>query len=286
MHWLHDRRSVVAGSGDRPGDLGHQHGRRAEDDAAVAGAVVPPGSPARRSRPTITVRGAGPGIRSWRCIEGHRLTGERRYLAKADQLIRRCVHPADDIDALELLDAERRWSIHRVPAGRRQVPGLQDRARRSGRVVRVRARRCCTMRAGWRSTKSRISIAARSCEYPTETWAAQDVAEVRRVRVCRPACRSRPSAIASPSARRFFFDYSMTTLLGEKTRAFARPVVLLLSNGWMQLGRRAIRQRPRPSGAATRGSDRPSVSSRRRRSPNGACWPSAPRRPPSFWCSR
>ena len=39
----------------------------------------------------------------------------------------------------------------------------------------------------------------------------------------------------------------MTKLLDEKTRGFARPVVLLLSNGLMQLGGRAMLDRPTPS---------------------------------------
>jgi len=83
-------------------------------------------------------------------------------------------------------------------------------------------------------------------EYPTETWAAQDV---RKSDVFAFAAQHAelPERGRFTERARFFFDYSMTTLLGEKTRAFARPVVLLLSNGWMELGRRAIRQRPRPS---------------------------------------
>jgi hypothetical protein len=43
-------------------------------------------------------------------LNAHRLTRDRRYLTKAEQLIKRCIHPSDDIDARNLLDAERRWS--------------------------------------------------------------------------------------------------------------------------------------------------------------------------------
>ena len=53
-------------------------------------------------------RGAGNSINA--LLDAHRLTGEPRYLDKADALIARCVHPEDDQDALDLLDAENRWS--------------------------------------------------------------------------------------------------------------------------------------------------------------------------------
>ena len=43
-------------------------------------------------------------------LNAWRLSGERRYIDKAEALIRRCMHPAEDIEALDLLDTERRWS--------------------------------------------------------------------------------------------------------------------------------------------------------------------------------
>ena len=42
-------------------------------------------------------------------LDAHRLTSEARYLAKAEQLIRRCIHPRDDFEELALSDAERYW---------------------------------------------------------------------------------------------------------------------------------------------------------------------------------
>jgi hypothetical protein len=42
----------------------------------------------------------------------------------------------------------------------------------------------------------------------------------------------------------------MTTLLEEPTRAFARPVILLLSNGFLQLGQCARLDHPNPDEVA------------------------------------
>src|SRR5690606_13414325 len=42
-------------------------------------------------------------------LDALQLTGDRAYLDKAEELIRRIIHPADDIPARNLLDAERKW---------------------------------------------------------------------------------------------------------------------------------------------------------------------------------
>ena len=188
-------------------------------------------------------RGAGHSIMA--LLEGHRLTGERRYLAKADQLIRRCVHPAEDIDALELLDAERRWSY---TVFLQAVGKFLDYKTELGEVdgSYAYARASLLHYARWMAQHEAPYLDHREkLEYPTETWAAQDV---RKSDVFAFAAQHAEGSERDrfTERARFFFDYSITTLLGEKTRAFARPVVLLLSNGLMQLGRRAIRDRPRP----------------------------------------
>src|SRR5262249_31461731 len=41
-------------------------------------------------------------------VDAHLLTGEQLYLSKAEDIIRRCVNPADDLEARRLLDAERK----------------------------------------------------------------------------------------------------------------------------------------------------------------------------------
>src|SRR5262249_43319044 len=52
-------------------------------------------------------RGSGNSVNA--LVDGHRLRGDREYLDKAEQIIRRCTHPTEDVAALNLLDAENRW---------------------------------------------------------------------------------------------------------------------------------------------------------------------------------
>lgn len=42
-------------------------------------------------------------------VDAHQMTADSRFLENAEEIVRRATHPADDIDSLELLDAERRW---------------------------------------------------------------------------------------------------------------------------------------------------------------------------------
>jgi hypothetical protein len=189
-------------------------------------------------------RGAGHSIMA--LIEGHRLTGEQRYLDKTEQLIRRCAHPSDDIDRLELLDAERRWSY---TVFLQAVGKFLDYKLELGETDRCYgyARASLLHYARWMAQHERPYYDQRErLEYPTETWPAQDV---RKSDVFSYAAQ-----LAGPAERerfieraRFFFDYSMTTLLQEQTRAFARPVILLLSNGFPQLGGRVRTDHPKPA---------------------------------------
>ena len=68
-------------------------------------------------------------------------------------------------------------------------------------------------------------------EYPTETWAAQDM---RKCEVFQWASLHATGELRERLLERaqFFFDYSTETLLTMETRTLCRPIALLLSNGY------------------------------------------------------
>jgi hypothetical protein len=164
-------------------------------------------------------------------LVGNRLTGQPEFLAKAEEIIRRCIHPADDIEARNLLDAERKWfyTMFLQALGRY----LDFKAER-GQIDRMYAyaRASLLIYARWMAEHEYPYLDKPDIlEYPTETWAAQDM---RKSEVFEAAAR-----IADTSEERekllersrFFFESSTTTLARMPTRSLARPVVLLLSNG-------------------------------------------------------
>ena len=183
-------------------------------------------------------RGAGNSINA--LLDAHRLTGDPRYLEKADRLVARCVHPAEDPADIDPLDAENRWSytVFLQTLGKY----LEHRAERDLTDARYEYARAVLLRyARWMSTHERPYLDhPERLEYPTETWAAQDL---RKAAVFEFAARHTQDEgdYASFLARADgFVDDALSTLAQMPTWRLVRPTVLLLAYGV---------QRPRLSGA-------------------------------------
>jgi hypothetical protein len=188
-------------------------------------------------------RGAGHAIIT--LLEGHRLSKDDEFLRKAEELIRRCIHPDDDIAGLELLDAERRWSYTAfLEALGRYLDYRAERDDLDGMYTYGRS--CLLHYARWMTRHEYPYLdKPEILEYPTETWAAQDM---RKAEVFLLASRHTTGAERESyiERARFFFDYSVSTLQSLPTRTRARPVVLLLSHGFMYGYFMAQRSEPAP----------------------------------------
>lgn len=179
-------------------------------------------------------------------IDGHRLSGDMAFLAKAEQLIRRCIHPADDVLARTLLDAENRWfytmflqSLSRYldyKAERGEIDSMYAYARAS-----------LLHYARWMADNEYPYLEKPEIlEYPTETWAAQDM---RKSEIFKYAYKhaTDEDRIRFLERSEFFFRYSVEKLSTMPTRTLARPVVLLLSYGYMHA---YFQKNPNESGPA------------------------------------
>jgi len=176
--------------------------------------------------------GRGPGNSLNALVDAHRLTGDRVYLEKAEELIRRCIHPADDVNGRDLLDAERRWfytvflqALGKYLDWKIELRELDD--------TYAYARASLLTYARWMAQHERPYLShPDKLEYPTETWAAQDM---RKSEIFKLASLHGPSSERTLFLERsqFFFDYSVQTLRQMPTGTLTRPLVLLLSNGWM-----------------------------------------------------
>ncbi|HYH67808.1 MAG TPA: hypothetical protein VD866_24135 [Urbifossiella sp.] len=174
-------------------------------------------------------RGSGNSLAA--LLVGHTLTGDAKFLAKAEQLIRRVVHPADDVPARNLLDVENRWfytmflhSLGKYLDHKAELGQLD--------ATYAYARAALLHYARWMAdhevpTLSRPEV----LEYPNETWAAQDV---RKFEVLRLAARHAAGAERDRfrDRARFFFTDSIARLMAFPTQTLCRPVVLLLSLGY------------------------------------------------------
>jgi hypothetical protein len=166
-------------------------------------------------------------------IDAYLLTNEPRFLAKAEQLIRRCVHPTEDIDRHDLLDAERRWFYTMMlqaigkyldaKAERAQVDWMYGYAQAS---LLHYARWMATHERPWLDRPERL-------EFPTESWAAM---EMRKSDIFKFAARHARGDERATFLERsdFFFRTCTETLTQMRTRTLARPVVMMLTHGFMQ----------------------------------------------------
>jgi hypothetical protein len=165
-------------------------------------------------------------------VDAHRLSGDAAFLAKAERLVRRCVHPADDLPARRLLDVENRWFYTMfLQALGRFLDHKAERGRLDSSYAYARA--ALLRYAGWMAENEYPYLEKPEIlEYPNETWAAQDM---RKSEIFKYAAKHAAGAERARFLERseFFFRSSVETLSGMPTRTLARPVVLLLSYGFM-----------------------------------------------------
>ncbi len=183
-------------------------------------------------------------------LDGHRLTGEARFLAKAEELIRRVIHPADDVPARNLLDAENRWfytmflqALARYLDYKAELGQLDS--------MYAYARASLLHYARWMAEHEYPYLEKPDIlEYPTETWAAQDM---RKSEIFDYAARHTTGAERQRFQERaeFFFRYSTTTLSEMPTRTLCRPVVLLLAYGFQRAYFRRHPDESAPASAQT-----------------------------------
>ncbi len=166
-------------------------------------------------------------------LDAWELTGERRYLDKAEELIRRVIHPGDDPDAMGLDDPETRWFYTMFL----QVLGryLDVKIERDELDETYAYAQASLLRyADWMAERERPWLdRPEKLEYPTETWAAQDIRKAD--------CFAFAAMHADDDARRerflerceFFLRYSGETLETMPTRTLARPVAVVMTSGWV-----------------------------------------------------
>jgi hypothetical protein len=185
-------------------------------------------------------RGAGNSLDA--LIDAYALTGESPYLAKAEELITRCIHPRDEPADRGLADAESRWSYTMFLQALGRYLDLREAMGERGPLFAY-ARASLTRYAQWMlEHETPFMTRLEQLDYPTESWPAQDV---------RKSCVFDYAAQYGPPAQRDaclaqaarFFEASVGGVMTFASRACTRPLAVLLSNG---IQRAAFRLHPPP----------------------------------------
>lgn len=204
---------------------------------------IPTGSASCTADPSYHGPGRGAGNAVNTLVDGWLATQREHYLAHAEELIYRTVHPDDDIDARNLLDAEMRWSytvylqaLARFLFYTRDVESLRD--------CREYAQAALLRYAHWMADNERNYLDhPEELEFPTETWAAQDL---RKGNVLLTAAGLEVDGARADKLRQRgteLIDRAWAALMTHETRHHTRPVALVLQQTYIETYLRGHRER-------------------------------------------
>jgi hypothetical protein len=175
-------------------------------------------------------RGGGNSINA--LLDAYRLCNERKFVAKAEELIQRCIHPADNIQALRLDEPEYRWSYLVFLQALGKYLELKLELGEDDYYYHY-ARTSLLHYAGWMlDNEVPYKDILHKVEIPTETWPAQDI---RKCHVLYLASKYADLTMRATLKRRaaFFFERCLRDLLGFETAYLTRPLVILCVYGYV-----------------------------------------------------
>lgn len=176
--------------------------------------------------------GRGPANSLNALVDGFRLTGDERFDQKADEIVRTVVHPAQDIEALRLDVPELRWfyTMFLQSLGK-YIHARVERGKLDTHYAY--ARECLLHFARYMAAHEHPFLdKPEKLEFPTETWAAQDIRKSDVFMYAAINASAEQAALFADRSR-YFHEYSVSALTGDPRRTLLRPVVVLLTSGFM-----------------------------------------------------
>jgi hypothetical protein len=176
-------------------------------------------------------RGAGNSLNA--LLDAWRLTGDDALLKKILEILHRTIHPCEDIQARNLLDAENRWSytVYLQALGK-FLDTMAERGRLDAHYAYARASLLAYAR--WMLANEHLILEKpEQLQYPTETWAAQDIRKSDVFHFAALHTRGEERERFLERAR-YFFRAALGQLAEFPTKNFTRPIVLLMQNGMMR----------------------------------------------------
>lgn len=175
-------------------------------------------------------RGAGNSINA--LLDAYVLSGRRAYLAKAEALIQRCIHPRDDIGERQLDDPEHRWSYLVFLQVLGKYLAYKVEAGETDYAFQY-ARESLLHYASWvLEHEVPYKDVLHKVELPTETWPAHDIRKCHVLHLAASYSSGRQQAQFRARAD-YFFVRCLDDLRSFPTADLTRPLVILSVYGWL-----------------------------------------------------
>lgn len=175
-------------------------------------------------------RGTGNAITA--SLDAYEITGDEKFLQRAGELLRGSIHPHDDLDARNLLDAERAWSYTVLLSSIAKYLVKSEEREDFGAEYSY-AKASFLAYAAWMVRYEYPYLdQPEILEYPNETWPAQDL---RKSVILYHAARYSEGERRKTYLDRalFFYEKARQELTRHSTSRFTRPLALIFQNGWI-----------------------------------------------------
>lgn len=186
----------------------------------------PTGLASQTREPSYHKAGRGGGNSINTLLDAYNVDLERKYLAKAEEFILRCIHPLDDINSLRLDDPENRWSylVFLQILGRylnfKAEQGEKD-------YCYHYARESLLHYAEWMAThEAPFKESFHKVDIPTETWPAHDIRKTHVFHLAAHYSAGKERDLFKEKAA-FFYRRCLDDLFGFETSKFARPLIII-----------------------------------------------------------
>ena len=173
-------------------------------------------------------RGAGNSVNA--LLDGWLLTSERRYLDYAEILIQRVVHPEEDIDELDLLDAESRWSYTVFLSALARYLDVKHEAEQQDDSYHFAAASLAHFGRWMLHNERPYFDHPEQLEFPTETWAAQDLRKANVLRLAAKYCNAE-ERVAMLKRGNELADRAWSDLERFESRYVSRSLAIAMSEG-------------------------------------------------------
>lgn len=171
-------------------------------------------------------RGAGNSITT--LLTAYELTGDEQYLQSAEDVIKICIHPDDDIEKMDMLDIENRWmyTVFLQALGKYLDITSGD----AKAQLWEYSRDSLLHYVRWMLENEYLYLdKPDKLEYPNETWAAQEIRKCNVLLYATQYSDQTEQQVFFEKAS-FFYNGCLNQLSSYETCKLTRPITVLLQN--------------------------------------------------------